>query len=181
MVLFLHVPVDFQWIDSVISKWKKGNGFYVYGKERGFFFAWKSDQDWDEFEKEYDFPQYHNCVDITHWSDILTLRVTKLEKSFEIQVMQEWFTTSKVMSLISDWREGNGETLLNGLTEIEVQVENLSGDLTKLLDGSVVEYVHPNKNARCVIALQATPMRIFSGYRSRTVRISICPSDPQPI
>uniref|UniRef100_A0A1I7Z130 F-box domain-containing protein n=1 Tax=Steinernema glaseri TaxID=37863 RepID=A0A1I7Z130_9BILA len=177
-----HLPVDFQWIDSVIAKWKEGQGFYVFGEARNFVFAWKSDQDWDEFKAKYGEVYSYQWLELTHWSEILKLRVSKHRKWFELEVRQKWFTTSELMSLISDWRKGSGETLLNGLTEIEVLVEHLSGDLTKLLDDPVLEYTHPNKNARCVIALQPKPMGPYSDFKHfRVVRISICPSDPQPI
>uniref|UniRef100_A0A1I7Z0P5 F-box domain-containing protein n=1 Tax=Steinernema glaseri TaxID=37863 RepID=A0A1I7Z0P5_9BILA len=165
-----HVPVDFQWMDSVIAKWREGNGFYLYGEERKFFFTWESAQDWDKIRKKY-CPLSHNCIKLTHWSEVLTLQHEDLKER-------------ELMSIISDWKKGNGETFIKELTEVEVQVYIPSPFWKRLLDDPVLEYTHPNKNARCVIALQPMPTPRTVGYSegpSRVVRISICPSDPQPV
>uniref|UniRef100_A0A1I7Y8K7 FBA_2 domain-containing protein n=1 Tax=Steinernema glaseri TaxID=37863 RepID=A0A1I7Y8K7_9BILA len=180
-----HVPVDFMWINLLIAKWKEGNGFYVYEEERDIHFTWKSDDDWDKFKRKY---QVQECepdgyirrikfLTLTHRSELLKLNVIKCAGSFEIGVEHKWFSDSELMSLISDWQEGNGEALLNGQKVIEVRTYwNIFSD------GSVVEYAHPNKNVRCVVARQARPKRV--GYPDGfdfLVRISICPSDSQRV
>uniref|UniRef100_A0A1I7YVC5 F-box domain-containing protein n=1 Tax=Steinernema glaseri TaxID=37863 RepID=A0A1I7YVC5_9BILA len=64
-----HVPVSFEWIDSVIEKWKKGDGFYVYAKHTDLYFVFEEADDWEKLVEKYGPPakrKGRRSVEILH-------------------------------------------------------------------------------------------------------------------
>uniref|UniRef100_A0A1I8A8Q0 F-box domain-containing protein n=1 Tax=Steinernema glaseri TaxID=37863 RepID=A0A1I8A8Q0_9BILA len=48
-----HTRVDFEWIDSMIDEWKKGDGRYFSGEGREFWFALEAEEDWKKLMEKY--------------------------------------------------------------------------------------------------------------------------------
>uniref|UniRef100_A0A1I7YQB6 FBA_2 domain-containing protein n=1 Tax=Steinernema glaseri TaxID=37863 RepID=A0A1I7YQB6_9BILA len=72
----------------------------------------------------------------------MTLKLTKCGELLQMDVEHKTLSEEEVQSLISDWQKGNGETLVNGLTEIEVLVRHPKEFLS-------LSHSHPLGNFRC--------------------------------
>uniref|UniRef100_A0A1I7YQG0 F-box domain-containing protein n=1 Tax=Steinernema glaseri TaxID=37863 RepID=A0A1I7YQG0_9BILA len=166
--LLQHVPLEFQWIDSVIDEWKEGCGFNAWRRWVNFFFSFKEAEDWDKLLEKYG-PAVDggNRLPIAHLTGATFLEVTKSDDWFEIEVKYEYYTKRRLASLISRWKKGNGETLVNGLTKMYVEIAK---------DLSVTpQHSHPLGKTRCLIVQQ------YIHCGRALVRISILPIDPEEV
>uniref|UniRef100_A0A1I7YVC0 F-box domain-containing protein n=1 Tax=Steinernema glaseri TaxID=37863 RepID=A0A1I7YVC0_9BILA len=91
-----HTPVGYKWIDSVIKKWTKRNGRFVYDEEQQFYFYFNSKGAWSKLVKKYG-PlrkkserriEYVRPVSIViaHPSNAVLLEVIKKDLLFNIRV-----------------------------------------------------------------------------------------------
>uniref|UniRef100_A0A1I7YZ74 Toxin YoeB n=1 Tax=Steinernema glaseri TaxID=37863 RepID=A0A1I7YZ74_9BILA len=88
-----------------------------------------------------------------------------------MRVKNEFYTKKRLDSLISDWKKGNGETLVNGLTKMQIEMrQHWNRDWP-----ATPQHSHPLGNTRCLIVQKYT-------YNGRSLeRISILPIDPENV
>uniref|UniRef100_A0A1I8AS06 F-box domain-containing protein n=1 Tax=Steinernema glaseri TaxID=37863 RepID=A0A1I8AS06_9BILA len=179
-----HVPVDFERIDSLIGKWREGCGFYAWRGKRTFYFSFKDADDWEKLVEKYG-PTVdgENRLPIAHLTGTTFLEVIKSVDWIEIRVKHEFYTMRRLESLISRWKEGNGETLDNGLTKMEVvMAKDLGRDPysiyvspLSLTSKITSQHSHPLGSTRCLIVQK------YSDYDRSLERISIVPIDPEEV
>uniref|UniRef100_A0A1I7ZJY0 F-box domain-containing protein n=1 Tax=Steinernema glaseri TaxID=37863 RepID=A0A1I7ZJY0_9BILA len=162
----VHVRVDFEWIDSVIDNWREGCGFYAWRGERNLFFQFKTGEDWIKLVEK-----YGSAAVIAHPMSPTVLEVKKMRNWFEIGVKHEFFTQKKMEAFITDWKKGNGETLVKEVTRMEVQTEEAAFSLVPK------SYPHPLVNARCLLSERGW----YANADSEVLRISIAPIDPEDV
>uniref|UniRef100_A0A1I7YUW6 F-box domain-containing protein n=1 Tax=Steinernema glaseri TaxID=37863 RepID=A0A1I7YUW6_9BILA len=167
-----HVPVDFQSIDSLVGKWREGCGFYVWRRKWKLYFQFNTDDDWFKLVEKYG-PAVDegSRLQIAHPICPTVLEVEKCDDWFEIGVKHELFTEEKLESFVAEWKEGNGKTLVNGLTRMEVEVkESLFLSLPQ-------SHSHPLGNVRCLLSEEGG----LDKFASYVMRISIVPIDPEDV
>uniref|UniRef100_A0A1I7ZRN6 F-box domain-containing protein n=1 Tax=Steinernema glaseri TaxID=37863 RepID=A0A1I7ZRN6_9BILA len=171
-----HVPLDFDWLDALIEKWREGWGFYVWKGERKVHFHFKAHEDWKKLMKKYSpvlWPTGRTLLPIVHSKSPSFLEILEFDDWFEIRLTHALVTQEYLKSLISDWMKGNGETLVNGLTKIEFELKVVP----KWSPTLPTSYSHPLRNLRCLISQPpnwTAAMRIV-------VRICIVPIDPEDV
>uniref|UniRef100_A0A1I7YBD6 F-box domain-containing protein n=1 Tax=Steinernema glaseri TaxID=37863 RepID=A0A1I7YBD6_9BILA len=168
-----HVPVDLKWIDALIKNWREGCGFYVWRGEGNFSFRLKKNRYWKKLVEEHG-PAVERkeqlVLSIAHPKSPIFLEVRKSETQFEIGVKHEFYTKNKMKKFISDWKKGNRDTLLNGLTKIEVQMDCERFPLPQ-------KHSHPLVNACLKIS-----KRVYRHVlETVAVRMSIVPIDPKNV
>uniref|UniRef100_A0A1I7ZTH5 F-box domain-containing protein n=1 Tax=Steinernema glaseri TaxID=37863 RepID=A0A1I7ZTH5_9BILA len=191
-----HIPVDFEWMDSVIEKWKQGNGFFVCRGARDFVLDFKAPEDLQKVEEKYgpwEKKKDYWAIHIAHPSNLLSLELSKNDERVSVglgmSIEHEIYSAQKMRSLIARWRRGNGETLINGLTAIEIGAHPLK----VLEDGGwdgwkkypVVSYSHPRANARCLVARKKISTHfdregVFQ-FCYHVERVWIAPIDPEDV
>uniref|UniRef100_A0A1I7ZQQ5 F-box domain-containing protein n=1 Tax=Steinernema glaseri TaxID=37863 RepID=A0A1I7ZQQ5_9BILA len=169
-----HVPVDFKWIDALITKWRAGWGFYAWRTETTFTFNFKAADDWKNLVKKYGpalWPD-RSLLPLAHPKSPSFLEVIKSDNWFQIRLKHELLTLHTLKSLISKWKQGTGEALVNGVTKIEVEMR-LSNDWSMPRS-----YSHPHRNTRCLVLKRPA---IGRGFMTVVVRICIAPIDPEEV
>uniref|UniRef100_A0A1I7YU88 F-box domain-containing protein n=1 Tax=Steinernema glaseri TaxID=37863 RepID=A0A1I7YU88_9BILA len=160
-----HLRVDFAWIDSVITRWRQGDGTRLGWGEWHFFVAFQSEEDWLQLEEKYG-PCEHKFsrrLSIAHPRNTVRLEVTKKDHMFEVSVRAIVFTHLEMEMVTNDWKTGSGDVLPNGSTQMEVRFVGSKS--------SIHSYMHPN-NGRCLTVQSCdSGLAIFS----------ISPLDPEEI
>ncbi|KAK0427413.1 hypothetical protein QR680_010217 [Steinernema hermaphroditum] len=152
-----HSAVNFDWIESLIEDWKKSDGFFIVKGKHSVQLR-MANEEWDKLVQKYDpttgwepglLPSIHHPSkfgSLHIWKD----RRYRTESAIEIGVTLEFLSDAELESLISKWKKGCGEFVVDAeqhkLKKIQVSMNRRT---FQRLEGFVQ---HPTANARLMIA-----------------------------
>ncbi|KAK0427284.1 hypothetical protein QR680_010151 [Steinernema hermaphroditum] len=170
-----HLPVNFDWIDSVIDDWKARDGKYLYRNNRELRLLTEG-QDWDKMELKYGPLMIKTTGEhlplIAHPSNLASLEVRKYRNCYLVIATMKIKKLSRAAleSFISKWMNSRGDFVVN--QQLKATVDLDSRVWRRLRDRHLTFYVHPRANSRLSI-------RESRGYGFYTM--SVVPIDPETV
>ncbi|KAK0402520.1 hypothetical protein QR680_016378 [Steinernema hermaphroditum] len=167
-----HSPIDFDWIESLIEDWKKSNGFFIF-KGKGGVQLRMANEDWVKLVAKYG-PTTRSkpglLPTIHHPSKFGSLEIRKdrrqrTESAIEIGVILKYLSDAALRSLISKWKNGSGEFVVDmeqhKLKKIEISMDHHVFESFDNINDELEAFVqHPTANARLMIKEVGTDYRI---------------------
>ncbi|KAK0427269.1 hypothetical protein QR680_010145 [Steinernema hermaphroditum] len=153
-----HLPVNFDWIDSVINDWKTRAGMYLYGSSRKIKLVMER-EDWDKLEQKYwssrmtedRFQQRRHLAVIAHPSNLSSIELRKYRIGYMVMAEKKVknLRLGALESFISEWMKRSGDFVVGQLRKVTVGLsftvwERISNDRQAF-------YVHPHANSRLKI------------------------------
>ncbi|KAK0427274.1 hypothetical protein QR680_010147 [Steinernema hermaphroditum] len=169
-----HLPVNSDWIDSVIENWKKSDGFFVFKGNHDIQVRMK-DEEWDKLVDKYG-PTTRSkpgfLPAIRHPSRFGSLQIRKDRRhrpgsAIEIKVIRRFLTDTGLGILTSKWEKSSGEFVVDvnqhKLKKIEVRMDPDTFRYTFYdVNGQCEAFVgHPKENVRLMVK-EVWPIYRFS-------------------
>ncbi|KAK0419959.1 hypothetical protein QR680_014427 [Steinernema hermaphroditum] len=158
-----HLRVNFEWIDSLIGDWKKGDGFYVHRTDWQIKLVLESLDEWQKLVSKHG-PLARKgsspVISIAHPANFVSLDLCRWNADrigsrggllVELKVKHEKLSDLKLGELIVDWKDGCGDYVVNEQSKVEFALRRPSWDrLSNARSGQVV-YNHPTADRRLLI------------------------------
>uniref|UniRef100_A0A1I7XZ85 F-box domain-containing protein n=1 Tax=Steinernema glaseri TaxID=37863 RepID=A0A1I7XZ85_9BILA len=137
-----HVPVDFEWIDAVINKWREGCGLYVYNGHDSLYVNFKGPDDWLKLAEKYGpaVDDGANLLQLVHPKNPsfklmanrrLRTGTWTLELTMEFEPWHVPVDFERIDAVIEQWKTGCGYDLYGGQDHLSFKLKG-SDDLRKL-------------------------------------------------
>ncbi|KAK0415346.1 hypothetical protein QR680_011900 [Steinernema hermaphroditum] len=154
--------MNFEKIESLINKWRNGNGRFFFKRWNKISVTPDSEHLWLKLLAKYGIDQVDNdrslAIPMVHASKLFSLRMWKEAGNKELffQINDLSVDSMKLVSLITDWKKSSGECVVSGQKKVFVKLKDSALDVLKKLTGSDAYpffFVHPLWNARLMFSV----------------------------
>ncbi|KAK0408355.1 hypothetical protein QR680_003904 [Steinernema hermaphroditum] len=175
-----HEPINLEWMDSWIARWKNSDGFYVHEGKRKMKLL-MNDEEWEKFIGKYSTvgEGLKTSLSIDHPLNFATLEISRgPETLVTYEANPKKLSSAGMWDVIAKWKKGNGHCFVDRSRRIEVVLDypTLRSMFPNRHSYDVVFVEHPRDNARLKIE-----KAIFDNSSSTLKRITVVPIDHKEV